>query len=74
MKVLIGDRVSKGAGKVKDKIESNKGTGLKGPSVTQLIMSLRIRKMKRRDMKRSKNRIVTRLGGTQAVCGFCLNI
>ena len=28
-------------GKVKDKIESNKGTDLKGPSVTQPIMSLR---------------------------------
>ena len=40
-KVLIGDRVSRGTGKVKDKIESNKGTDLKGPSVTQLIMSLR---------------------------------
>ena len=39
-KVLTGDRISKGAGKVKDKIESNKGTDLKGPSVTQLIMSL----------------------------------
>ena len=39
-KVLIGDRISKGTGKVKDKIESNKGTNLKGPSVTQLIMSL----------------------------------
>ena len=43
-KVLIGDRISKGAGKVKDKIESNKGTDLKGPSVTQLIMSLRRKK------------------------------
>ena len=39
-KVLIGDRISKGAGKVKDKIKSNKGTDLKGPLVTQLIMSL----------------------------------
>ena len=46
-KVLIGDRVSRGVGKVKDKIESNKGTDLKGPSVTQSIMSLR-----RKDGKR----------------------
>ena len=39
-KVPIGDRISRGAGKVKDKIESNKGADLKGPSVTQPIMSL----------------------------------
>ena len=45
-KVLIGDRISKGAGKVKDKIKSNKGTYLKGPSVTQLIMSLHIKSEK----------------------------
>ena len=36
----MGDRISRGVGKVKDKIESNKGTDLKSPSVTQLIMSL----------------------------------
>ena len=40
MKVPIGDRISRGAGKVKYKIESNKGVDLKGPSVTQPIMSL----------------------------------
>ena len=41
MKVLIGGRISRGVGKVKDKIKSKKRTGLKGSSVTQLIMSLR---------------------------------
>ena len=51
----------------KDKIKSNKNTDLKGPTVTQLIMSIR-RKDERRDMKRSRNRRVTRLGETQAVC------
>ena len=40
-KVPIGDRISRGVGKVKDKIESNKGADLKSPSVTQPIMSLR---------------------------------
>ena len=68
MKVLIGDRISRGMGKVKDKIESNKGENLKGPLVTQLIMSM-CRKDEKRDMKRSKSRKVTHLGGTQA--GYC---
>ena len=67
MKVQIGDRISRGAGKVKDKAESNKNAALKGPIVTQLIMRIR-RKDERRDMKRSKNQRVTCLGGTQAVC------
>ena len=40
MKVPIGDRISKVTCKVKDKIESNKGADLKGPLVTQPIMSL----------------------------------
>ena len=40
-KVPIGDRISRGPGKVEDKIESNKGADLKGSSVTQPIMSLR---------------------------------
>ena len=45
-KVLTGDRISRSASKVKDEIESNKGSDLKGPSVTQLIMS-----MHRKDVK-----------------------
>ena len=73
MKVQIGDRISRGAGKVKDKIEGNKVANLKGPAVTQPIMSLR-RKDEKRDMKCSKNRKVTRLGGTQVVYHFFLNI
>ena len=69
MKVQIGGKISRGTGKVKDKIESNKGIALKGPSVTQLIMSMH-RKDEKRDMKRSKNRKVTRFGGNQAVYYF----
>ena len=65
----IGGRISRGTGKLKNKIESNKGAALKGLSVTQLIMSMR-RKYEKRDMKRSKDRKVTRLGGTQAVYYF----
>ena len=61
--------IARGMGKVKDKIESNKGAALKGPSVIQLIMSMH-RKDEKRDMKRSKNRKVTCLGGTQAV--YCV--
>ena len=55
-------RVARETSKGKDKIESNKSTDLKGPEVTQLIMSIR-RKDERRDMKRSKNWRVRRLGG-----------
>ena len=33
------DKISRGTGKVEDKIESNKGADLKIPSVTQRIMS-----------------------------------
>ena len=68
-KVQIRGRISRGMGKVKDKIKSNKGAALKGPSVTQLIMSMR-RKDEKRDMKCSKNWKVTCLGGTQAVYYF----
>ena len=66
-------RVARETSEGKDKIKSNKSTDLKGPAVTQLIMSIQ-RKDERRNMKRSKNWRVTRLGGTQAVCWFCLNI
>ena len=60
----------KGRGKIKrQKIESNKGAALKGPSVIQLIMSMH-RKDEKRDVKRSKNQKVTHLGGTQAVYCF----
>ena len=62
----IGDRISRGVGRVKDKAESNKNAALKGPLVTQWIMSMR-RKDEKRDMKRLNNRKVTHLGGTQAV-------
>ena len=55
-------RVTRETSEGKDKIESNKSTDLKGPSVTQLIMSIR-RKYERGDMKRSKDRRVTGLGG-----------
>ena len=62
----IGDRISRGTGRVKDKAESNKNVALKGPSFTQSIMSMR-KKDEKRDMKRLNNRKVTHLGGTQAV-------
>ena len=65
-KVQIGDRISRGVGRVKDKAESNKNAALKGPSVTQSIMSMH-RKDEKRDMKRLNNRKVTHLGGTQVV-------
>ena len=62
----IGDRISRGAGRVKDKAESNKNAALKGPSVTQSIMSMR-RKDEKRDMKHLNNRKFTHLGGTEVV-------
>ena len=65
-KVQIGDMISRGAGRVKDRAESNKNVALKGPSVTQLIMSMR-RKDEKRDMKCLNNRKLTHLGGTHAV-------
>ena len=66
-------RVARETSEGEDKIKSNNSPDLKGLVVTQLIMSIR-RKDERRDMKCSKNRRVTRLGGTQVVCWFCLNI
>ena len=64
----------KGCGQSKkNKIESNKSADLKGPSVAQLIMSMR-RKDEKRDMKRSKNRKVRRLWGNPSDLLFCLNI
>ena len=53
----------------KDKMTGDRGASLKGPAVTQPIMSMR-RKDERRDMKHSKNQKVTRLGRTQAVYYF----
>ena len=73
MKAQIGGRISRGMGKVKDIIKSNKGAALKGPSITQLIMRTH-RKDENRDMKRSKNRKVTRFGGNPSDLLFCLNI
>ena len=58
-------RIARRTSGVEDKIESNKSIDLKGLAVTQPIMSMR-RKDGKRDMKRSKNRIVTRMEGTQA--------
>ena len=43
------DRVARETSEGKDKIKSNKGTYLKGPSVTQLIMSLRRKNEKEGD-------------------------
>ena len=62
-------RIARRTSGVEDKIQSNKITDLKGLAVTQPIMSMR-KKDGKRDMKRSKNRIVTRMGGTQAVYCF----
>ena len=44
----MGDRISRGAGKVEDKMNSDRDTDLKGPSVTHLIMGVR-----RKDRKES---------------------
>ena len=73
-KVLIGDRISKGAGKVKDKIESNKGTDLKGPSVTQLIMSLRRKNEKEGDETPEEPNSHTFGGEPKRSADFGLNI
>ena len=67
-------RVARETSEGKDKkSKAIKNADLKGPAITQLIMSIR-RKYERRDMKGSKNRRVILLGGTQAICWFCLNI
>ena len=67
------DRISRKESKVEGKINSNQGTDLKGLSITQRIMSTHI-KDKNRDMKRLRDRKVTRLGAAQAVNCFSLNI
>ena len=65
-------RVARETSEGKDKIESDKSPDLKGPAVTQLIMSI-WRKDEKRDMKRSKNQKVTRLGGAQTIYYLSLN-
>ena len=61
-------------GKVKDKIESNKGTYLKGPSVTQLIMSLRRKNEKEGDETPEEPKSHTFGGEPKRSADFGLNI
>ena len=65
------NRIIRRTNEGKDKMTGDRGVGRKGPAVTQLIMSIR-RKYGERDMKRSKNRKVTRLGGAQMI--YCLSL
>ena len=73
MKVPIGDRISRGADKVKDKIERNKGVDLKGLSVTQSIMSLR-RKDGKRGIGNVQRTEKSHIWGNPSGLLFCLNI
>ena len=73
-KVLIRDRISRKAGKVKDEIESNKGTDLKGPSVTQLIMSLHRKNEKEGDETPKEPKSHTFGGEPKRSADFGLNI
>ena len=66
-------RIARRASEVEGKINSDKGVDLKYMSVTKRIMSAH-RKDKNRDIKRLRDRKVTRLGAAQAVNCFSLNI
>ena len=40
-KIQMGDRISRGVGRVEDQMDSDRDSDLKGPSVTHPIMGMR---------------------------------